>query len=323
MPVRQISDGMADRAQPRLSDPAERQPHHRKGTSAGSPDFSEPRGFRRPIDVFFRSLAVDQGQQRRLRRAVRHRRRRQRGPARRQGSRRPHPGAGSGDGEIRRHAQERGGHRSGRQGARSRQTCPARSATTSSADRPASSTFPTSPTFCSMSARNCGTGSGTISANTSAARCCGASSGACRWSAPPPARNISSGCASKADEARAAVPRPAHQRHLFLSRRGSLRFSAPRSRSRRCCADKGAGDTVRIWAPGCSSGEEAYSIAILMAEASAAHAGAASGADLRHRHRRADAAEGAQRRLSAHRRSRTCRSSCSTAISMPRRTTTC
>jgi two-component system, chemotaxis family, CheB/CheR fusion protein len=32
-------------------------------------------------------------------------------------------------------------------------------------------------------------------------------------------------------------------------------------------ANKGASDSVRIWAPGCSSGEEAYSTAILMAEA--------------------------------------------------------
>ena len=30
--------------------------------------------------------------------------------------------------------------------------------------------------------------------------------------------------------------------------------------------NKGAGDKIRIWAPGCSSGEEAYSLAILMAE---------------------------------------------------------
>ena len=31
--------------------------------------------------------------------------------------------------------------------------------------------------------------------------------------------------------------------------------------------DKGTGDTIRIWTPGCSSGEEAYSVAILMSEA--------------------------------------------------------
>ena len=35
--------------------------------------------------------------------------------------------------------------------------------------------------------------------------------------------------------------------------------------------DKGAGDSIRAWAPGCATGEEAYSIAILLLEAAARH----------------------------------------------------
>jgi two-component system CheB/CheR fusion protein len=35
--------------------------------------------------------------------------------------------------------------------------------------------------------------------------------------------------------------------------------------------DKGASDTIRIWAPGCATGEEAYSIAILLLEEASRH----------------------------------------------------
>lgn len=38
-------------------------------------------------------------------------------------------------------------------------------------------------------------------------------------------------------------------------------------------AGKGANDTVRVWVPGCATGEEAYSIAILLREAMGAHGG--------------------------------------------------
>ena len=49
---------------------------------------------------------------------------------------------------------------------------------------------------------------------------------------------------------------------------------------------KDADGFVRVWVPGCATGEEAYSLAILLREHMAALDRAAAGADLRHRHRR-------------------------------------
>ena len=101
MPVRQITDNMAIEPNcfylipPNASLTIEKARLRLSG-------FAEPRGFRRPIDVFFRSLAAGRwpGAECRLRRAVGHRCRRQRGPAYNQGGWRPHPGARPGHREI-------------------------------------------------------------------------------------------------------------------------------------------------------------------------------------------------------------------------------
>jgi len=60
MPVRQIADGMVVEPNNVYLIP----PNHSLTIEQAKlrlTDFSEPRGFRRPIDVFFRSLAIDQG----------------------------------------------------------------------------------------------------------------------------------------------------------------------------------------------------------------------------------------------------------------------
>ncbi|MHB1206932.1 MAG: chemotaxis protein CheB [Rhodospirillaceae bacterium] len=60
MPVRQVSDGMTIEPNHVYLIPPNASLAIEKATLKLT-DFSEPRGFRRPIDVFFRSLAVDQG----------------------------------------------------------------------------------------------------------------------------------------------------------------------------------------------------------------------------------------------------------------------
>ena len=55
------------------------------------------------------------------------------------------------------------------------------------------------------------------------------------------------------------------------------------------------GDPVRVWVPGCSTGEEAYSIAMLLQEQADAAGRNVPDADLRHRHRRRRRRAGARR----------------------------
>ena len=67
---------------------------------------------------------------------------------------------------------------------------------------------------------------------------------------------------------------------------------------------KGEDDQVRVWVPGCATGEEAYSIGMLLTEHASATPSGAGGPGLRHRHRRAGDRHGARRALHAngHRR---------------------
>lgn len=62
--------------------------------------------------------------------------------------------------------------------------------------------------------------------------------------------------------------------------------------------DKGADQTVRVWVPGCSTGEEVYSLAVLLREHMAALSDPPSGADIRDRYRRAGTHRGSRRPLS-------------------------
>ena len=61
---------------------------------------------------------------------------------------------------------------------------------------------------------------------------------------------------------------------------------------------RGAGDAVRVWVPGCATGEEVYSIAMLLARACANPPCPAEDPGVRHRHRRTRPGRGAHRPIS-------------------------
>ena len=67
-------------------------------------------------------------------------------------------------------------------------------------------------------------------------------------------------------EVAAAVPRPADRRHQLLPRSARRSTRSSTTVIPQLFEGKGADDTVRVWVPGCATGEEAYSIAILLRE---------------------------------------------------------
>ena len=110
-------------------------------------------------------------------------------------------------------------------------------------------------------------------------------------------RDLHRAAAAGAGRGVAAVPRPADRRHRLLPRYRGLRGSRDQLVMPRLLEGKGAGDTIRVWCPGCATGEEVYSIAILLRERLDTAPGGPQGADVRHRHRRGRAGRGTGRPL--------------------------
>ena len=96
-------------------------------------------------------------------------------------------------------------------------------------------------------------------------------------------------------EGRASPPGFAHQRDAFLSRSRSI-CGARSANSTTLRGEEGTDDEMRVWVAGCATGEEAYSIAMLLHEHAERHK-TAKGPNFRHGHRRAGDRGSARRTL--------------------------
>ena len=112
--------------------------------------------------------------------------------------------------------------------------------------------------------RMCARRPGTISTITNARRCCAGSRGACRSTRSKSFRSISNSSARIRWRRRALLQDLLiGVTHFFRDRDA---FAALEAHIPQLFAGKRAEDEVRVWVAGCATGEEAYSIAMLLCE---------------------------------------------------------